>query len=99
VIEQGATAIVCEHLPKELTNGITYVRVSDSAAALAHIASNFYDNPSEKLKLVGVTGTNGKTTVVTLLFQLFRSMVLVQDYFRLSKPDQRPGDPGYAHNT
>jgi UDP-N-acetylmuramoyl-L-alanyl-D-glutamate--2,6-diaminopimelate ligase len=74
VIEQGAVAIVCELLPKTLVAGITYVRVTDSAAALAHIASNFYGNPSEKLKLVGVTGTNGKTTTATLLFQLFRSL-------------------------
>ncbi len=74
VIEQGAVAIVCEQLPKVLAEGITYVRVSDSAAALAHIASNFYGNPSEKLKLVGITGTNGKTTTATLLFHLFRSL-------------------------
>lgn len=72
VIEKGAVAIVCEQLPKNLAEGITFVRVHDSAAALAHIASNFYNNPSEKLKLVGVTGTNGKTTIVTLLFHLFR---------------------------
>lgn len=74
VIEQGAVAIVCELLPKVQAEGVTYVRVSDSATALAHIASNFYGNPSEKIKLVGVTGTNGKTTVATLLFQLFRSL-------------------------
>ncbi len=74
VIEKGAVAIVCEQLPKVQAEGITYVRVSDSATALAQIASNFYGNPSEKIKLVGVTGTNGKTTVVTLLFQLFRSL-------------------------
>ncbi len=74
VIEKGAVAIVCEQLPKVLAEGITYVRVSDSAVALAHVASNFYGNPSEKLKLVGITGTNGKTTVATLLFKLFRSL-------------------------
>ncbi|MCX6290425.1 MAG: UDP-N-acetylmuramoyl-L-alanyl-D-glutamate--2,6-diaminopimelate ligase [Bacteroidetes bacterium] len=74
VIEQGAVAIVCEQLPKILTEGVTYVRVGDSASALANIASNFYGNPSEKIKLVGVTGTNGKTTTATLLFQLFRSL-------------------------
>jgi UDP-N-acetylmuramoyl-L-alanyl-D-glutamate--2,6-diaminopimelate ligase len=74
VIEQGAVAIICEQLPKNLKEGITYVRVSDSAAALAHIASNFYGNPSERLKLVGITGTNGKTTTATLLYQLFRSL-------------------------
>ncbi len=74
VIEQGAVAIVCEQLPKILAEGITYIRVSDSASALAHIASNFYGNPSEKLKLVGITGTNGKTTTATLLYHLFRSL-------------------------
>lgn len=74
VIEKGAIGIVCEQLPKAMSDGITYVRVNDSAAALAHIASNFYNNPSEKLKLVGVTGTNGKTTTVTLLFHLFRML-------------------------
>jgi len=74
VTRHGAVAIVCEQLPKVLVEGITYVRVTDSASALANIASNFFDNPSDKLKLVGVTGTNGKTTIVTLLFQLFRSL-------------------------
>ncbi len=74
VVEQGAVAIVCEYLPESLLTGITYIKVADSATALARIASNFYGNPSEKLKLVGVTGTNGKTTTVTLLFQLFREL-------------------------
>lgn len=73
VVEKGAVAVVCEMLPGELKNGVTYVRVNDSAAALGQIASNFYGNPSEKLKLVGITGTNGKTTTVTLLFNLFRA--------------------------
>ncbi|HNP47203.1 MAG TPA: UDP-N-acetylmuramoyl-L-alanyl-D-glutamate--2,6-diaminopimelate ligase, partial [Bacteroidia bacterium] len=74
VIEKGAVAIVCEHFPSELQSGVTYVRVADSSFALAQIASNFYGNPSEKLELVGVTGTNGKTTTATLLFQLFKSL-------------------------
>ncbi len=74
VIEKGAVAIVCEQLPKLKAEGITYVRVTNTAVALAHIASNFYGNPSEKLKLIGVTGTNGKTTIVTLLFHLFRAL-------------------------
>ncbi len=74
VVEQGAVAVVCEQLPKNLTEGVTYVRVSDSAAALAQVASNFYGNPSEKIKLVGITGTNGKTTTATLLYQLFRAL-------------------------
>lgn len=70
--EKGAIAIVCETLPEIIINGITYVQVKDSQQALAFIAANFYENPSENLKLVGVTGTNGKTTISTLLFQLFK---------------------------
>ncbi|HLT33673.1 MAG TPA: Mur ligase domain-containing protein, partial [Aquaticitalea sp.] len=62
-IENGATAIVCETLPSNLQNGITYIEVESASKALAFMASNFFDNPSENLKLVGVTGTNGKTTV------------------------------------
>ncbi|MEZ4946383.1 MAG: UDP-N-acetylmuramoyl-L-alanyl-D-glutamate--2,6-diaminopimelate ligase [Cyclobacteriaceae bacterium] len=73
-IQKGATAIVCEKLPETLSTIITYVTVKDSAKALGTIAANFYGNPSAKLKLVGVTGTNGKTTVVTLLYKLFTSM-------------------------
>lgn len=73
-IEQGAAAIVCEVLPEVQKENITYIRVLDSSAALGYIACNFYDNPSEKLKLVGITGTNGKTTTVTLLFNLFRGL-------------------------
>lgn len=71
---QGALAIVCETLPEKFINGITYVQVSDSHLALAIIAANFYENPSEQLKLVGVTGTNGKTTVASLLYQLFKKI-------------------------
>jgi len=73
-IEKGAIAIICEALPKRINDDVTYVRVKDSAAALGSIASNFYDNPSTKLKLIGLTGTNGKTTVVTLLYNLFKGM-------------------------
>jgi len=71
-IEKGAVAIVCETLPANLQNGITYIEVESASKALAFMASNFYKNPSENLKLVGVTGTNGKTTVATLLYQLFK---------------------------
>jgi UDP-N-acetylmuramoyl-L-alanyl-D-glutamate--2,6-diaminopimelate ligase len=71
-IEKGAVAIVCEIMPQDKSDAITYIQVSNSQAALAHIASNYFDNPSEKISLIGVTGTNGKTTVATLLFQLFR---------------------------
>jgi UDP-N-acetylmuramoyl-L-alanyl-D-glutamate--2,6-diaminopimelate ligase len=66
----GAIAIICEVLPKILVNGVTYILVKDSQVALAIIAANFYDNPSAKLQLVGVTGTNGKTTIASLLHQL-----------------------------
>lgn len=73
-IAAGAVAVVCQEFPAELNERVTYVKVSDSAQALGIMASNFYDNPSAALKLVGITGTNGKTTTVTLLFQLFRAM-------------------------
>jgi UDP-N-acetylmuramoyl-L-alanyl-D-glutamate--2,6-diaminopimelate ligase len=73
-IENGAVAVVCEDLPETLKENVTYVKVLDSSASLGYIACNFYDNPSEKLKLVGITGTNGKTTTVTLLFNLFRGL-------------------------
>ena len=69
--EQGAIAIICEQMPTAFVNGITYVQTSDTAQALALMASNFYGNPSENLKLVGITGTNGKTTIASLLHQLF----------------------------
>ena len=71
-VEQGAVAVVCESMPEKLKEGVTYVEVDNSSRALAFMASNFYDNPSENLKLVGVTGTNGKTTVASLLYQLFK---------------------------
>ncbi|AYN66910.1 UDP-N-acetylmuramoyl-L-alanyl-D-glutamate--2,6-diaminopimelate ligase [Euzebyella marina] len=71
-VDLGAKAIVCEKLPELLVNGITYVEVSDGNTALAVMASNFYGNPSKNLKLVGVTGTNGKTTISSLLYQLFK---------------------------
>jgi len=73
-IKSGATAIVCEELPAKKHKGITYLKVKDSGEALAIIASNFYDQPSSKLKLVGITGTNGKTTTATLLYELFRKL-------------------------
>jgi UDP-N-acetylmuramoyl-L-alanyl-D-glutamate--2,6-diaminopimelate ligase len=70
-VELGAIAIVCEEFPSEPVEKVTYVKVRNSAAALGFIASNFYDNPSSGLSLVGVTGTNGKTTTATLLYKLF----------------------------
>ncbi|PKF75064.1 UDP-N-acetylmuramoyl-L-alanyl-D-glutamate--2,6-diaminopimelate ligase [Chryseobacterium sp. PMSZPI] len=73
-IEKGAKTIVCEELPEVLDENITYVKVKDSSKALGHLASNFFGNPSQKLKLIGVTGTNGKTSVSTLLFDVFRNL-------------------------
>ena len=72
-IDQGALAVVCQQIPKEIINGITYLQVQDTQQALAIMASHFYGNPSEELQLVGVTGTNGKTTIATLLYTLFTS--------------------------
>jgi UDP-N-acetylmuramoyl-L-alanyl-D-glutamate--2,6-diaminopimelate ligase len=71
-VDSGARAIVCEELPELMVNGVTYLQVANCNSALAVIASNFYGNPSKNLKLVGVTGTNGKTTVTTLLYNLFK---------------------------
>lgn len=73
-IEKGANVIVCETLPEISQNDVTYILVENSSKALGHLASNFYDNPSQKLNLVGVTGTNGKTTVTTLLFDIFKNL-------------------------
>ncbi len=70
-IENGATAILCEDLPEAIQDGVAYVQVGNSAEAYGQVASNFFDRPSEKLKLVGITGTNGKTTTATLLYDLF----------------------------
>lgn len=70
----GVTAIVCERFPEKTDKKVTYVKVENSSQALARMAANFYDNPSSELSLVGVTGTNGKTTTVTLLQELFEQM-------------------------
>ena len=71
-ITLGAVAIICETFPEVLLNGITYIQVKDSNKALAYMAANYFGNPSQNLKLVGITGTNGKTTIASLLFQLFK---------------------------
>ncbi len=73
-IEQGAIAVICEELPSRVTGEVDFLMVADSSIALAIVSANFYDKPSSKLKLVGVTGTNGKTTIATLLYKLFRDM-------------------------
>lgn len=73
-LQNGAKAIVCETMPDNILSGITYIQVENSGESLGQIASNFYDNPSKKLKLVGVTGTNGKTTTTSLLFELFTNL-------------------------
>ncbi len=73
-IEKGATSIVCEIIPQKLNDKVTYVEVKDSSKALGIIAANFYDNPSSEIKLVGITGTNGKTTTATLLYNLFTAL-------------------------
>lgn len=73
-LEKGAVAVVCEELPKTILEGVTFVQVVNSSKAMGIMASNYFENPSEKLKLVAVTGTNGKTSTVTLLYQLFREM-------------------------
>ena len=71
-ISLGAVAIICDTFPEVLLNGITYIQVKDSNKALAYMAANYFGNPSQNLKLVGITGTNGKTTIASLLFQLFK---------------------------
>ncbi|MBP5523613.1 MAG: UDP-N-acetylmuramoyl-L-alanyl-D-glutamate--2,6-diaminopimelate ligase [Bacteroidaceae bacterium] len=72
-IEQGASIIVCEEMPEEV-KGVGYVRVENTEQVVGQIATNFYGNPTEKLKLVGVTGTNGKTTIATVLYNMFMAM-------------------------
>ena len=71
-LEKGAVAVVCEEIPRDKQDEITYVKVQSASQALAVIADNYYDSPSSKMKLVAVTGTNGKTTVATLLYRLFQ---------------------------
>jgi len=73
-MSQGAVAVICEDLPAHVTGEVDFLMVANSAEALGIVAANFYDNPSEKMKLVGVTGTNGKTTIATLLYKLFRDL-------------------------
>lgn len=73
-IEKGAAAVVCEDVPENAPAGVTFVQVADASLALGYLASAYYDYPSSKMKLVGVTGTNGKTTTATLLYKMFRQL-------------------------
>ena len=73
-VDQGAAAILCEDMPAEVVEGVTYVQVSSTEDAVGKVATQFYGDPSRKLKLVGVTGTNGKTTIATLLYNMFRKL-------------------------
>ncbi len=73
-IEQGAAAVLCETLPESLDEAVTYVRVSDCEEIVGQVATDYNGDPTSKLKLVGVTGTNGKTTIATLLYEMFRRM-------------------------
>lgn len=73
-IENGATAVVCQDLPENISEKVTWVQTKDSAESLGLLCANFHDNPSKKLKVVGVTGTNGKTTTATLLYKLFKKL-------------------------
>jgi len=74
VIDNGASCIICENFPETINTDITYIKVSNSAKACGIIASNFYNNPSSKINLIGITGTNGKTSTVTILFNLFTEL-------------------------
>ena len=75
-VSQGASVVICEEMPEDVNKSLTYVKVKNSDEALALTASNFYDNPSSQLKLIGITGTNGKTTIATLLSEQFQSLGL-----------------------
>ena len=73
-IDKGARVVVCEVMPKLLSEGVTYLQVANSGEAVAHMAHHYYSEPSTKLKLVGVTGTNGKTTIATILYKVFTKL-------------------------
>ncbi|MGC4128656.1 MAG: UDP-N-acetylmuramoyl-L-alanyl-D-glutamate--2,6-diaminopimelate ligase [Bergeyella sp.] len=89
-IEKGAKTIVCEVIPENIKEEITYIKVKDTSKTLGQLASNFYGNPSEKLNLIGITGTNGKTSVTTLLFNIFKNLGFKSALF--STVEYRIGD-------
>lgn len=98
-VQSGAVAVVCEEIPAEAASGITWVRVGDSREALARMAGNQYDHPSEKLQAVAITGTNGKTTCATMLYRLFTSLGYKSGL--ISTVENRIGDRvvGATHTT
>ena len=98
-IENGATAVICEKLPETLPENVVFIVVENSAEALGKVASAFYDHPSRKLKLVGVTGTNGKTTIATLLYMLHRKLGYATGLF--STVENKINDTTYptSHTT
>jgi len=98
-IAKGASSIIVEELPDHTAPGVTWVQVERSARALAQISANFYDNPAQKLKLIGITGTNGKSTSVTLLYQLFTALGIKAGL--ISTIENRIGDEGVSatHTT
>jgi UDP-N-acetylmuramoyl-L-alanyl-D-glutamate--2,6-diaminopimelate ligase len=98
-IEQGCTAVLCERLPEVRPEGVLFVQTPDTAEALGRMAANFYGNPSRELHLVGITGTNGKTTTATLLYRLFTAMG--ETVGLLSTVENRIGDEVYpaTHTT
>ncbi len=73
-VEQGAAAVLCEDMPEAVADGVAYIQVASTEAVVARVATTFYGNPSTRVRLVGVTGTNGKTTIATLLYNMFRAM-------------------------
>ncbi|MBQ4366896.1 MAG: hypothetical protein II786_02280 [Muribaculaceae bacterium] len=73
-LEKGAVAVLCEDMPVETNENVTYVRVENTEQSVGQVATTFYGDPTSRLKLVGVTGTNGKTTIATVLYELFRAM-------------------------
>ena len=73
-IEKGAKVVLCQEFPEQIADGVTYIKVKNSSKTLGQIASNFYGNPSQRLKLVGITGTNGKTSTATMLFDVFKNL-------------------------